>query len=421
MGKHFLLLTSPVCKPFNFQLKIRIVVYTFLGNYSSIVLTMSSTKIVDYTITKPGTGRKPPTPSNKVTAQPLTDAEIDSLLENLTSDEIEKLLEDVDPDDTHMPPSARCTYNCNKAPTGPFNKKKLLNYIYDEAKKTPDVRDHVPHVPGVIRGKKWVPPQQETLADQEFELDLDLGDEIEMALGDASTQDMMDLAGIMGLHSMINQDQYHHAVGAKNYGKDGDIDLDQGFDGITKATPLKCYPVEPPNLTDPVDVLEKIKDGDEDQKEVNLNNVEVSEKQFLEIFEALKGNTVLNNLSLSNTSLTDWAAANLCHKLDYSSSTMTARTGWRCTCRRTWTGLGSRELQPRLLREKIQDSICIPLSSLVLTFLNKKKRSGPKLGLLSPSMNITIQMRSEFCVLKYLKLRNKLRILCSLKYVIPCK
>jgi len=291
-------------------------VYILLGNYSSIVLTMSSTKIVDYTITKPGTGRKPPTPSNKVTAEPLTDAEIDSLLENLTSDEIEKLLEDVDPDDTHMPPSARCTYNCNKAPTGPFNKKKLLKYIYDEAKKTPDVRDHVPHVPGVIRGKKWVPPQQETLADQEFELDIDLGDEIEMALGDASTQDMMDLAGIMGLHSMINQDQYHHAVGAKNYGKDGDIDPDQGFDGITKATPLKCYPAEPPNLTDPVDVLEKIKDGDEDQKEVNLNNVEVSEKQFLEIFEALKGNTVLNNLSLSNTSLTDWAAANLCHTLE---------------------------------------------------------------------------------------------------------
>ena len=69
---------------------------------------MSTTKILDYTITKPGAARKAPT--NKVNAEPLTDAEIDSLLENLTSDEIEKLLEDVDPDDTHMPPSARCTY-----------------------------------------------------------------------------------------------------------------------------------------------------------------------------------------------------------------------------------------------------------------------------------------------------------------------
>jgi len=270
---------------------------------------MSTTKIMDYTITTPAS-----TSVKKVNAEPLTDAEIDSLLENLSSEEIEKLLEDVDPDDTHMPASARCTYNCTKAPTGPFNKKKLLNYIYEQAKKTPDRVDYVPHVPGVVRGKKWIPPQQETLADQEFELDVDLGDEIEVALGDASTQDMIDLAGIMGLHSMINQDQYHHAVGAKNFG--AEVDPELGWEGITKATPLKVYPEEAPNLTDPDDVLEKIRSGNEDQKEVNLNNVEVSEKQFLQIFEALKDNNVLTNLSLSNTSLTDWAASNLCHTLE---------------------------------------------------------------------------------------------------------
>jgi len=264
---------------------------------------------MDYTITTPAS-----TSVKKVNAEPLSDAEIDSLLENLSSEEIEKLLEDVDPDDTHMPASARCTYNCTKAPTGPFNKKKLLNYIYEQAKKTPDRVDYVPHVPGVVRGKKWIPPQQETLADQEFELDVDLGDEIEVALGDASTQDMIDLAGIMGLHSMINQDQYHHAVGAKNFG--AEVDPELGWEGITKATPLKVYPEETPNLTDPDDVLEKIRSGNEDQKEVNLNNVEVSEKQFLQIFEALKDNNVLTNLSLSNTSLTDWAASNLCHTLE---------------------------------------------------------------------------------------------------------
>ena len=69
-------------------------------------------------------------------------------------------------------------------------------------------------------------------------------------------------------------------------------------------------------MTDPVDVLEKIKTGDEDQTEVNLNNVEVSEKQLLDIFKALETNKVLSNLSLSNTALTDWAASNLCHTLE---------------------------------------------------------------------------------------------------------
>ena len=43
----------------------------------------------------------------QVTDAPLTDEEIDELLTKLTSEEIEKLLEDTDPDDTHMPPSAR--------------------------------------------------------------------------------------------------------------------------------------------------------------------------------------------------------------------------------------------------------------------------------------------------------------------------
>ncbi len=43
----------------------------------------------------------------------------------------------------------RCTYVCDKAPTGPLNRKSLLNYIYDQAKKTPDRIDHVPYVPGI--------------------------------------------------------------------------------------------------------------------------------------------------------------------------------------------------------------------------------------------------------------------------------
>jgi tropomodulin len=191
-----------------------------------------------------------------------------------------------------------------------------MKYIHDQAKNMPDRVDSVSHVPGLVLGKVWVDPNIR-LANEAFDYgDLDLGDEIEMALDDASTQDMVDLAGIMGLHSMINQDQYHHAVGAKANYKEMALDEAMGWDGITKATPLKCYPAEPPNLTDPVDVLEKIRAADEEQTAVNLNNVEVSEQQMLDIFDALRGNEVLSNLSVANTNLTDWAAANLCHTLE---------------------------------------------------------------------------------------------------------
>jgi len=253
----------------------------------------------------------------KVTDAPLTDEEIDDLLTKLTSEEIEKLLEETDPDDEHVPPSARCTYHCEKAPTGPLNRKSLLNYIYEQAKKTPDRADYVPHVPGTVRGTRWIDPRKVEEKDDSFELDIDLGDEIEMALNEADTQDMIDLAGIMGLHSMINQEQYHAAVSNKS---DGNVDKEIGWDGITKATPLKYFPPESPNLTDPEEVLQNILDQDEKQEEVNLNNVPVSEKMFLDIFNALKENKVLTSLSLANTCLTDWAAANFSHTIECNST-----------------------------------------------------------------------------------------------------
>ena len=44
---------------------------------------------------------------------------------------------------------------------------------------------------------------------------------------------------------------------------------------------------------------------------MNLNNVPVSEGQFLDIFDAMRHNETLKELSLSNTTLGDFAAANL--------------------------------------------------------------------------------------------------------------
>ena len=42
-----------------------------------------------------------------------------------------------------------------------------------------------------------------------------------------------------------------------------------------------------------------------------MNNVPVSEGQFLDIFDAMRHNETLKELSLSNTTLGDFAAANL--------------------------------------------------------------------------------------------------------------
>ena len=63
-----------------------------------------------------------------------------------------------------------------------------------------------------------------------------------MTLNEASTQDMigtylfdlvcfLDLAGIMGLHSLINQDQYHASLSDKS----AKVDPNIGWDGVTKV------------------------------------------------------------------------------------------------------------------------------------------------------------------------------------------
>ena len=57
-----------------------------------------------------------------------------------------------------------------------------------------------------------------------------LGEEIEMALDDASTQDMIDLAGIIKLHDMVTQDQFHHAHGARTCHLETQLDEEVGWE-----------------------------------------------------------------------------------------------------------------------------------------------------------------------------------------------
>jgi len=241
------------------------------------------------------------------------EVDIDELVDALTPGEIQKLLEEFDPDDPHLPASERCAYKCDKLPTGPFNKHHLMKYIKEQAKNTPVKPDLVPYVPGTIRGTKWVPPKQPSIMEgygfeDDIELDIDLGEETEAALAEASSHEIIDLAGILGFHSLMNQDQYHYAQSAK-WADMADPRI--GWDGITKATPLKWYPPEEPNRTDPKDVIKKLQASHRATRKANLNNIRIKEETFLELFEALKTNSSLEELTLANTTLSDFAASKL--------------------------------------------------------------------------------------------------------------
>ena len=244
----------------------------------------------------------------------LADLDIDELVDRLTPGEIQKLLDEADPDDPQLPPALRCNYKCEKKDTGPFNKGALLKFIEEEALNTPDIPDIVPHVQGHKRGKVFTAParKQPVITNEELELDIDLGEDVELALSSANTDELVDLAGIMGLHSMMNQDQYHASQSDKAPKADDSV----GLYGVTKSTPLKSFPQEAPNRTDPEDVLAKVKANDANTKVINLNNVPVQENIFIEMFDALERNDKLVELYMANTMLTDTAASILASALE---------------------------------------------------------------------------------------------------------
>lgn len=121
-----------------------------------------------------------------------------------------------------------------------------------------------------MRGKKWVPPPRDAREiEAEEQIAIDMGEEYEHALNDATQEEIIDLAAILGFHSMMNQDQYHASL----LNKGQPVGL--GWDGITKSTQQKLFPMDPPNSTDVEESIKRVKDDDSKLIDLNLNNIKV--------------------------------------------------------------------------------------------------------------------------------------------------
>ncbi|XKL60396.1 hypothetical protein PGB90_007453 [Kerria lacca] len=259
------------------------------------------------------------TPAKLITSNPdikkYEEMDVDQLLAQLSPEEIQILAKEVDPDDSLLPPSQRCSYECSKEPTGPLNRKKLIEHINKQALETPDRPENKPYVPGTVRGKKWVPPQNVNQKNETEKIKIDLDDEYEVALNSATQEEIIDLAAILGFHSMMNQDQYHASL----LNKGQPVGL--GWDGVTKATQPKAFPPEPPNNTDPDESVRRLKDDDHTLIDLNWNNIKnISDEKFEQLFAALPNNTHLETLSLSNTGITDRIAVKLADALEKNAT-----------------------------------------------------------------------------------------------------
>nr|CAB3267123.1 TMOD tropomodulin [Phallusia mammillata] len=226
----------------------------------------------------------------------------DEILNQLTAEELEQLtldLEDLDPDNQLLPAGHRQKDQTKKDPTGPLDREKLLEYIEDEAKKLEDEEEFVPYKPGLKRGKVFEAPKKVESALPSANLDPELED----CLNNATEAELTDIAAILGMHTLMNNDQFYSSL------EGSDIANKTGFSSMTKCE-LKVTQVnEPPNPTDVEDTLRRISEDDSTLTKVNLNNIKNIPIHTLKDYaEQMKVNTNVTTLSLSNTRTNDSVA-----------------------------------------------------------------------------------------------------------------
>ncbi|CAB3410675.1 unnamed protein product [Caenorhabditis bovis] len=257
----------------------------------------------------------------------LEDNDFEGLLSKLSIDELEDLNNDFDPDNSMLPPSQRCRDQTSKTPTGPYKRENLLKFLEEKAKTEKDWDDVCPYTPGMKRGKVYdsdsgrnseEPDAGIGKMEMPIELDLDEDEEeLECALVTAPEKDLVDLAGILGMHNVLNQPQYYNAL----KGKSQDETTGTTFNGIVQSYVPRIVPDEPDNDTDVEACITQLRENDPDMKEVNINNMKrVSKERIRTLIEAACNSKHIEKLSLANTAISDSEARGLIELIETSPS-----------------------------------------------------------------------------------------------------
>ncbi|KAB1280416.1 Tropomodulin-1 [Camelus dromedarius] len=278
------------------------------------------------------------------------DLDEDEILGALTEEELRTLeneLDELDPDNALLPAGLRQKDQTTKAPTGPFKREELLDHLEKQAKEFKDREDLVPYT-GEKRGdelemgdgegnlgstqtnpaassrnaaldwsreklsrlpkpdclrKVWVPKQKPM--DPVLET-VTLEPELEEALANASDAELCDIAAILGMHTLMSNQQYYQALGSSS------IVNKEGLNSVIKPTQYKPVPDEEPNATDVEETLERVKNNDPKLEEVNLNNIRNIPIPTLKAYaEALKENSYVKKFSIVGTRSNDPVAFGL--------------------------------------------------------------------------------------------------------------
>ncbi|CAL8358624.1 unnamed protein product [Arctogadus glacialis] len=228
------------------------------------------------------------------------DIDEDAILKGLSSAELEQLeceLQDLDPENAMLPAGYRQRDQTKKTATGDYDRDALQDYLEKSALEHEDREDLIPFT-GEKKGKAFVPTAtgQIPLSEQ-----ITLEPELEEALKNATDAEMCDIAAILGMYTLMSNKQYYDALGCT-----GKIANTEGINSVVKPDPFKIFPEEPPNTTNVEETVERIHNNDSGLTEVNLNNIkDIPIPTLKEVFEAMKGNSYVEILSIAATRSND--------------------------------------------------------------------------------------------------------------------
>merc|ERR1711962_1330289 len=178
----------------------------------------------------------------------------------------------MDPDNTMLPVGFRQRDQTAKEPTGELSRDKLMNFLEEEGAAVPDKEEEVAYEAGTKRGKVFKMPEK-IISDNPYANEtsgkVELEPEVEKGLADA-TESWKD-------NTLCKMKT--------------DI-IDESFI----------------NETDTEDVMNKIKNNDASLDDVNLNNLDLTTGQLLEVVGAMKSNSSVKYFSIANTRANDEVA-----------------------------------------------------------------------------------------------------------------
>jgi len=233
-----------------------------------------------------------------------------ALMKEMDEDTLQQLLcdiADMDPDNTMLPVGFRQRDQTAKEATGDLSRDKLMNFLEEEGSAVPDKEEEVAYEAGKKRGKVFKIPEK-IISDNPYANEssgkVDLEPEVEKALADATDLELTDLAAVLGLHKMLNNEQLYEAQASG-----GEMVCTESWKDNTLCK-MKTDIIDESfvNETDIEDVMNKIKNNDASLDDVNLNNLEISTEQLLEVVGAMKSNSSVKYFSIANTRANDEVA-----------------------------------------------------------------------------------------------------------------